>query len=201
MELEEMQAAWSEMTSELDQQKKLTNELIMKMAQQEYTSNINKVLRAEIVGAIICFATIIYIAVNFAKFQSWQSQLSAVILILTLLIMSVGSLFTLKKLKEIDLQKDNLSGTIRKYAKYKKFTIQFQKASVFVGFFVLFASSAVFSVLFNGKDVFLEIEPTSMILPMILGIIIFTGIAFVGSRFYRKSFQEAQRVIDDLKGS
>ncbi len=198
MELEEMQAAWSQMSSELDQQKQLTNELIMKMAQQDYSSKINKVLRAEMVGAVICFATIIYVMINFGQFQSWQSQASAIILVITLLIMSVGSLVTLKKMKSIDLQKDNLRATITKYKSYKKFTMQFQKVSIIVGFFVLFASTAVFSVLFSKKDLFLEVELSTMIFPMILGLLIFGTIAFIGFRYYRKSFEEAQQIIDDL---
>lgn len=199
MELEEMQAAWSQMSSDIEKRKQLTDELIMKMAQQEYTSKINKILRAETVGAIICFATIIYVLVNFAKFQSWQSQASAIILVVTLLVMSVGSLFLLKKMKEVNLQKDDLSTTIIKYTKYKKFTSQFQKASILVGFFVLFASTAVFSVLFSEKDMFLEVELTKMILPMIFGIVIFGLIAYIGGRFYGKSLQEAQHILEDLE--
>ncbi|RMB62842.1 hypothetical protein EAX61_04475 [Dokdonia sinensis] len=199
MELEEMQIAWSQMSSELEKQKQLTDELIMKMAQQQYTSKINKILRAERVGAIICFATIIYILVNFTKFQSWQSQASAVILVITLFVMSVGSLFLLKKMKAINLQQDNLSTTIKKFSKYKKYTSQFQRGSILVGFFVLFASSAVFSVLFSGKDMFLEVDLTKMIIPMIFGLIIFGIIAYLGSRFYGKSLKEAQLIIEDLE--
>lgn len=199
MDLREMQETWSQMSLDLAQQKQLTNELIMKMAQQEYTSKINKILRAERVGAVICFATIIYIVSNFTKFESWQSQTSAIILVITLLFMSVGSLLLLKKLKEVDLQKDDLTTTIKKYVKHKRHNTQFQKVSVFVGFFVLFASTAVFSVLFSGKDLFLDTKWEKMLFPMMLGLAIFAVIAYMGSRFYRKSLQEAENVLEDLK--
>ncbi len=198
MELEEMQKAWSQMSTALENQKQLTDELIMKMAQKEYTSKINKVLRAESVGALICFATIAYVIINYTKFQTWQSQVCAIILVLTLLTMSIGSLFLLKKMKQIDLQKDTLSDTVVKYSRYKKLTIQFQKASILVGFFVLFAASAVFSVLFNGKDMFLDIELSKMIVPMIIGVLIFGFIAYLGGKFYGKSLKEAQTVLEDL---
>lgn len=199
MELEEMQTAWSQMSKELENQKQLTDELIMKMAQREYSSKINKILRAESVGAIICFATIAYVLFNFSKFQTWQSQVCAIILVLTLGIMTAGSLFLLKKMKEIDLQTDTLRGTVKKYSKYKTLSLQFQKASMLVGFFVLFAASAVFSVLFNGKDMFLDVEMSKMIVPMILGISIFGLIAYLGGRFYGKSLKEAQAILEDIE--
>ena len=41
MELEEMQAAWSQMSQDLEKQKQLTDEIILKMTQQKYTSQWN----------------------------------------------------------------------------------------------------------------------------------------------------------------
>ncbi|TVZ53078.1 hypothetical protein [Dokdonia sp. Hel_I_53] len=198
MDLEQMQKTWLQMSKELDQQKNLTNELIMKMAQRDYNSKINKLIRTETIGAVICLSTIVYVLYNFSKFQSWQSQLCAIILIITLLTMSVGSFFLLKKFKEIDLQRDSLKITVEKYTRYKRINLQFQKASIMVGFIMLFVSTAVFSVLFSGKDLFIDKSWQEFIFPMTLGLLLFGVIAYIGSRYYAKALKGAQNIINSV---
>ena len=71
MDLEEIQTIWSEMSDQLEQQKKLTNELIMKMTQERYRTKFDKITFYESIGAVICFLAAIYFLVNINKLDTW----------------------------------------------------------------------------------------------------------------------------------
>ena len=55
MNVEDLQAIWTEMSEELDKQKKLTHEIIMQMTQQRYKSQLQKISNYEGLGAVLCF--------------------------------------------------------------------------------------------------------------------------------------------------
>ena len=71
MEIEELQATWTQMSEELEKQKKLTKEIILKMTQERFTNKFRKVSFYESLGAIICFGAAIYILINFTKLNGW----------------------------------------------------------------------------------------------------------------------------------
>ncbi|MGB5357137.1 MAG: hypothetical protein WBN11_10635, partial [Eudoraea sp.] len=64
MNIEEMQLIWSEMSDQLEKQKTLTNELIMKLTKDRYTRNFDKLGLYEGIGAIICFMMAFYTLLN-----------------------------------------------------------------------------------------------------------------------------------------
>ncbi|RKM87681.1 hypothetical protein D7036_24890, partial [Aquimarina sp. BL5] len=55
MELEEMKEVWSEISGQLEKQKKLTDKMIIMMTQEQYRKKWNKIAYPEILGTIICF--------------------------------------------------------------------------------------------------------------------------------------------------
>ena len=61
MEIEELQSVWSEMSAQLEKQKKLTNELIMEMTQNRYSTKFDKLTFYETIGAVISFVMAIYL--------------------------------------------------------------------------------------------------------------------------------------------
>ena len=61
MEFEEMKSLWEEMSGKIEQQKKLTDSLIIKMTKSDYKNKIMKIFIPELIGALICFANALYI--------------------------------------------------------------------------------------------------------------------------------------------
>ena len=56
MELEELQSAWTQMSDELNHQKKLTNQIILDMTKQKYQNKFSTITKYETLGAVVCFA-------------------------------------------------------------------------------------------------------------------------------------------------
>ena len=94
MELEEMQAAWSQMSQDLEKQKQLTDEIILKMTQQKYTSQWNKIFTAEKIGGIICYTALIALLFNFNKFDTLGLQISGILCIIILAILPIPVSYT-----------------------------------------------------------------------------------------------------------
>ena len=56
MEFEEMKFLWEEMSGKIEQQKKLTDSLIIKMTKSDYKNKLMKIFIPEMIGSLICFA-------------------------------------------------------------------------------------------------------------------------------------------------
>jgi len=52
MEIEEIKALWSEMSDQLEQQKKLTNEIIMSMTQERYSNKFRTISKYETIHMV-----------------------------------------------------------------------------------------------------------------------------------------------------
>ena len=70
MELEEMTSLWNDMSQIVDQQKVLTDKLILDMTQERYENRLRHISIPETIAALICFAVVIYLISNFALLYS-----------------------------------------------------------------------------------------------------------------------------------
>ena len=112
MDLDEMKLAWSDMSDQLEQQKKLTDDIIFKMTQEKSSSRLGRIITAESIGIIVSFVGLVYIALNFYKFDNWLEITGG---IGTLALMILGIVFGLRiisKAKRIDLTKHDLNTTL-----------------------------------------------------------------------------------------
>jgi len=70
MELEEMKTLWEEMSQKVEKQQLVTDQIIMDMTQQKYTSKFSKIFLYESLGTVICFAMAVYILFNIEKLDT-----------------------------------------------------------------------------------------------------------------------------------
>ena len=159
MELEEMQAAWSQMSQELEKQKRLTDEIILKMTQQKYTSQWNKIFTGEKIGAVICYVGLVAILANFKTFDTIGLQISAILCMLILAILPIISLKTIRGMKQVDVTSMNYKETMRTYAKGKKRFVAFQRLNVGVSFLFMILTVPVSAKLFNDENLFETLDP------------------------------------------
>ena len=92
MELEEMKTLWGEMSIEIEKQKKLTDSLIIKMTQADYRNKISKILIPEAIGALVCFAGILFILINIQKLNNWYLLVCGITSALILFVLPLLSL-------------------------------------------------------------------------------------------------------------
>jgi len=79
MEFEEMKSLWEEMSGKFEQQKKLTDLVIIRMTKSDYKNKIMKIFIPELIGALTCFAAVLYILISFQKLDVWYLMACGVV--------------------------------------------------------------------------------------------------------------------------
>ena len=198
MELEEMQVAWSQMSQDLGKQKQLTDEIILKMTQQKYTSQWNKIFTAEKIGGVVCYVAMVVLLVNFKTFDTIALQVSAILCMLILAILPILSLKTIRGMKQVNVTKMNYKETMETYAKGKKNFVNFQKLNVGISFLFMFLTIPVSAKLLNGKNLFETLEPElGIAIPFML---VFMGLlAWYVTRCYKKVLRSSEAILKEIE--
>ncbi|TFG76411.1 MAG: hypothetical protein E4H26_04580 [Flavobacteriales bacterium] len=154
MELEDIQATWAQMSDQLEKQKRLTNDIIMKMAQQEYKNRFDKILGYETLGALVTYVAAALILFKFKELDTLPLQICGVLTLIIMVVLPFYSLKYLRELKNTDLADKNYKETITVFTKRKQRYNRLLKLSVYLGFVLMLFIIPVTNKLFNGKDVF-----------------------------------------------
>ncbi|MBL7473285.1 hypothetical protein [Robertkochia sediminum] len=185
MELEEMKSLWEEMSKKVDQQKVLTDQLVMDMTKERFDTKMRIISFSESVSALICFAAVIYIISNFSSLEVWYLQLTGVIAIVACMLLPVLSLQSIKKMKTVDISKSTYKEAVKAYAKGKSQFMQIQKISFYGSFIVLIALVVVFGKIMKGIDVFTMTEKLNWLVPSGIGVL------YIFARWVQKKYKKA----------
>lgn len=197
MELEDMKAVWSDLTEQLEQQKKLTDEIILKMTQQQYKSKLYRIVLPETIGSVICFATALLIAINLPKLGGGIMLLCGIISLLLFILLPVLSLRALSRMMNINIGGNSYQQTLIDYAKGKR---QFQFAQK-LGFYLCFVLMLVFlpvaTKLMDGKNIFQETSIWIWYIPLgSIGLYFFTTFVY---RYFKRTITEAEALLSELE--
>ncbi len=200
MELEEMQSIWSELSGQLEKQKKLTDKMIIMMTQDKFRSKINKIAYPELLGTIICFGSAILILMNLNKLDNWYNMISGIVSLLILIILPILSLTSINRMRKVEIATNNYKETLLSYAKRKK---QFQtvtKWGYYLGFILMFTIMPITTKILNNKDLFSETKrvwPFLIAIP--LAIVFFIVFSKWVMKFYNKNINSAESLIKELE--
>ncbi len=200
MELEEMQAVWSQMSDHIEKQKKLTDKMIIMMTKEQYRKKINKVAYPEMIGAIICFGAAILILINFKRLDNWYTLLSGSISLVILIILPVLSLRALYKMQNIRIGNNNYKETIIEYNRSKKEFQLVTKLGFYLGFILMFVIMPVATKILNNKDLFTttkSIWPIVICIPLV--IIFFIVFARWVGKCYMNTINSAETLFKELE--
>ncbi len=154
MQLDDMKTIWAKMAIDLEQQKKLTESLVIKVTQSGYKSAINKVRIPEMAGAAVCLACVFYIAVNVNLLTTWYLMACGIIAVVILLAMPLLSLLAIKKFNTISVANNNYKQLLVLYAMAKKRFLAAQRLSFYLGPLLFIAILPVMVKLMGGNDFF-----------------------------------------------
>ncbi len=155
MELEEMKTLWQEMSERIEEQKQITDTLIMDMTQQKYTRKFSKITTYESIGAVICFITAILILVNFEKLDTWYLAACGIFTVGYLFTLPIIVLRSLKTIKTLNISTSSYKETIVSFTKAKKQLLLIQKLGLYVNSILFLAIIPVTSKLLGDKDIFM----------------------------------------------
>lgn len=197
MEIEELQSVWSEMSDQLEKQKNLTNELIMEMTQNRYSTKFDKLALYETIGAVICFVMAIYLLVNITKLDTWYLLSCGIFTIAFLIILPLITLGLLGKIKRINIVKNSFKETIVSYTKTRNQLLLMQRVGIYLSFILVFTCLPVFSKIMKNKDLFLQTSTLFIYLP-VMGIFMFFFSRW-GYRCYKNVTNSAENILKELE--
>ena len=154
MELKQMQILWDEMSAKVDEQKILTDKLIMDMTQERYRNKIQKISKYESLGAIVCFIAAAGILMKVSQLDTWYLLASGLFTTAYLIVIPLLVLRSIFRLKSVNILKNNLKQTIVDFTKRRKHFLFMQRLGIYLNFLLIFASLPVTVKLMNGKDLF-----------------------------------------------
>lgn len=195
MELEEMKTMWGEMSAEMDKQKKLTTQLITKMTQANYRGKVNNILMPETAGALVSFASFVYIALNFEKLNSLHLFICGIVAAAIMLVLPLLSLRAVFKMRSVNIGSNNFKQAIQQYAAGKKQFVFVQKLTFYLGALLLVAILPVMSKIMGNVDAF---KTNSLWLMYAVMFIFFLFFAKWVYRSYAKSVNDAENLLKEL---
>lgn len=196
MDLEELQSVWTEMSDQLEKQKKLTHEIIMNMTQERYTNKFQKITHYESIGALICFAAAIAILLNFSNLDTWYLILCGIIALSFLLVLPVMVLRSLQRIKNINITNSSFKETLVSYSKAKRQLLFTQRLGIYLSVIFMFVSLPLASKIMKNKDLFLEPGVLYWYLPVMALFLFF--FARWGYRCYLGITNSAEDLIKEL---
>ncbi|AZQ58306.1 hypothetical protein EJ994_05595 [Maribacter sp. MJ134] len=197
MELEEMKSQWVDMSHKVDQQKILTDQLIIDLTKERFNTKMRAISVPESISALMCFAAVLFIISNFNSLDVWYLKLSGVFAIIACLVLPVLSLKSIQKMKSVHISKSTFKETVEAYAKGKSKFMQIQKISFYTSFLVLVALVIVFGKIIKDIDVFTMTEKLNWLVPSGIGVL------FIFSQWvlkkYKKATESANTILQELE--
>ncbi|MDB5136406.1 MAG: hypothetical protein JWP37_3009 [Mucilaginibacter sp.] len=195
MELEKMKTLWEEMSIEIDKQKKLTDSLIIKMTQTNYRNKVNKILIPEAIGALVCFAGIMFIVINFQKLNTWYLLVCGIVAALILFILPILSIKAIRYMRSINISANNYKQSLLEYSKGKLQFVFVQKLSFYLGAILMLVVLPVMGRIIGGMDFFRE---TRIWYWYAIGFPFFYWFAKWVFKSYDKSTTDAENILKEL---
>lgn len=197
MELKELETLWSEMSQELETQKKLTNELIMNMTQEKYSNKFQKISTYETIGGVICIIAGIFILTKFSMLDTWYLQLCGLFTVIFLFLLPVLTLNSLRRIQKINIADKNFKETLVSFSKAKKQLLFLQRLGLYLSFILMFTILPVASKIMKGKDLFLDTYLWYIYLP-IMAVFLFFFTRW-GYGCYKSITNSAENILKELE--
>lgn len=190
-----MKTTWEMLSKQINNQEKLTNQLIERVTEQKFRSTMSRILYPEYVGAIVCYAGAAYLIWNFTRIDLWLMQIFGIIAVVLLIILPIISFISVREIKSVQLSIQSYSETIREYARQKIRFQKLQKLNIALAMIVMLTSIPVL-VNIQGKDI--SSIPYFWILLFPTGIVLFFAFAFGVLRHYNNALKEAEELISGI---
>lgn len=154
MELEEMRTAWVKMNNDLQQQKVLTDNIIINMTQQRYQNKFSGITTSEGLAAIICWGMAFYIIMNLNRLDTWYFLASGFFTISLLICLPVLSLKLLTRIKNVNIKDNTYKESIIQFSTRRKQFLLFQRITIYLNMILILVILPLASKLLNDEDIF-----------------------------------------------
>ncbi|HMB62020.1 MAG TPA: hypothetical protein VKN36_03035 [Eudoraea sp.] len=199
MDLEEIKAIWSDMSDQLEQQKKLTNEIIIKMTQERYSNKFQKITIFESMGAVVCFIAAFYIIINFDKLDTWYLVVCGVITLVFMLVLPILVLRSLHQIRNLNITESSYRDTVVNYERIRRNLLMQQQFGIYGSFVIFFTTLAIFSRISSGEDIFQDYQDTGVYIFGAIVCVLLYFFARWGYGCYKSITSSAESIIKELE--
>ena len=197
MNVEELQSTWTEMSRELEKQKKLTHQIIMQMTQIRYQNHLQKIANYEGFGAVICIVIAFAILFNFERLDTWYLQLSGLITIIFLLVLPVMVLRSIRSMKRINISQGRYADNLVAFNKARNQFLFIQRMGIGLGFGLIITIMPVAGKILNNRDLFLESRVWLWYVPLMVVFLIFFSRWGYGA--YKRITSSAETILNETE--
>jgi len=195
MDLENMQKTWNDLSLQIEQQKLLTREIILKMAHEKSFSRISRIVYLESFGSIISLIGIIYLLLNFHKLGNWLELAGGIGTLFIMFFSILLASMLIQRARAINILNDSYQETLFHFNRFCKL-LHFYKW-ISIGLYIVmpvFVMPVVYS-LFLGLN--LLDEKDTLVVTGVMIIILLPFIWYIFYRFYAKNISQVKKAIND----
>ena len=195
MELDEMKAVWTDLSSQLESQKRLTREVILKMTQEKSHSRLGRIVMAESIGVGLSILGLGFITANAHKLQHWTGIAGFIGLVLVLLLGITFGLRIIRKARKINVLENTYSEVIRHFDEFRALLRLYKKFSIWISVLSTVLVVPVMTEIFLEKNV-LEIEHLGR--GLVAALILIPLVLYGFIRFYSSNVSAVKRALKDI---
>ena len=199
-----MKNTWTQMSLEIETQKKLTNKLILKMAHQKSSRSISNLKHFEILAGLVMGALLVVGTGYHLIAGAFQSipLIICTILSLGLFIFSIGlSLIFILRMSKINLLENTIEESQQHYMAFKE-TFKFHKIfGVYSTIPTMLFFIPVVLKMFNDVDIFLDFSDgkSELVAILIASGLLAIPVLFIIFRFYKRNMKATTEAHNDIE--
>lgn len=197
MELEELKSNWQKISMELDKQKVLTNELILKMAGNRSRSMLRSILAIERSGIALTSAMMIYIFFNMGRLNDWFSLTAGISTLVILMTGLIMSFILIKRIQNVDIVNNGYRQTLLDVNRIKTFQLIMKRMSAFLAPVLLITILPTFAALWFEKNLINDLmDFWESLIP---GLVLIPVIWYILSRFYSQKLNDLNKLLKEYE--
>lgn len=198
MDLDEMKAVWSDLSGQLDKQKKLNQELIMKMTQEKSSSRLGRIIRMEAIGITVSLAMLVYLILNFRELDYWPSIVGGIGLLLTLILGIAFGTMLISKARKINVIKNTYAEVTRHFDEFRAMLRLYKKLSIWTAVISPPLTIPLFYDLFLDKAIQDDLEGVAV---GVVFTLLFTPLILkFFFRYYSRNVSQVKKALNDMNG-
>ncbi|MCE7990388.1 MAG: hypothetical protein HEP71_00355 [Roseivirga sp.] len=196
MDLDEMKAVWSDLGDQLEKQKKLNQDLIMKMTQEKSSSRLGRIIRMELFGITVSGIILVYLIANFAQLTNWPALAGGIGMAIILGIAIVFGAKIILKARKIDLIKNTYNTVIDRFNEFRAMLKFYKKLSIWTNAFSIICVIPVTYTLFLKENILDNLEGAGI--SLLMGFVLAPIVLYLTIRFYSRNMSQVKKALNDI---
>jgi len=193
MELDKMKNIWEK----TDETQKHYMQRSYKNSPLEYKNKVTVFRTGEIVGLFIAYSMASFILFKFSSFDNWYLRLLAIILIGYLLVMPLYTLFSVWKMKKMDLTDLNCKSVLEQIYSTKNNLKKAEKVSFIASPILFIAAITIMIKLFTNKNIIDLNFNYALIFLVLISFVIAIFLNIYAFKKRDQKFKSVQQLLDE----